>query len=714
MPQCLHHCISGAFFRLGCAIDARPKAALSASCLCSLLCMLGLLWLDVIVDYETLWVPRTVESWDDKVVFERNFGKPDRRLVVLVTAPPAAVGGAANVLTLPRLRAAHGVHTTITSVDGYDRLCTRAFEGGPCTVSSILAAWDFAEPSGDVASMLGQQPVVDQRLRRPMVLSTVVGGTAAHATALQMVFLMRNTPETEGDVAEWERRVLELLHDRWKVRSDDGHGEQFPDDIDVHVMAERSFQDENDRAINKDFIIVGLAVTVMILYVTAVTGSNPPVRSRVLLGSSIVVCVGFSLGAGFGICGFLGVGFNQISQMCFFILFGVGVDDMFIILERFKACGGEDEKASAQRTKVAPHGEVRAESVGHDGREDTAAPRIAVALSEAGPSITLTTVTDVAAFALGSNIEVPCIRDFCKGTAACIFFVFVLQSTFFAALLVLDQRRMDAGRVDCCPCMLADPRHLEEKEAAAAAAADASTGASSSSSSSSNSQSGSSGGGGGGGGARAGGCMHRFIKEKFAPFLMKPVVKMAVVVAFILVACVAAQRLSQLHSHMGITEWMPKDSYLLDVFGVLDTAFVGGSVTVHFVFDLQAADFSEPGTRAALSAYREAVASLPLALPPVNFFLDEPSLCPDAESTAGCSDADVKAWLESSANAQWRPFVVVDDTGKMRYARLTAELAQSAEWVRCFVLRPYYYHLALTRSITDVGCASPPEALPNP
>ena len=48
-----------------------------------------------------------------------------------------------------------------------------------------------------------------------------------------------------------------------------------------------------------------------------------------LLGSSIVLAVGFALGAGFGICGFLGVGFNQISQMCFFILFGVGVDDMF-------------------------------------------------------------------------------------------------------------------------------------------------------------------------------------------------------------------------------------------------------------------------------------------------------------------------------------------------------------------------------------------------
>ena len=74
----------------------------------------------------------------------------------------------------------------------------------------------------------------------------------------------------------------------------------------------------------------------MITYVVSITGSNPPVKSRVLLGSSIMITVGFALGAGFGICGFASVSCNQLSQMCFFILFGIGVDDMFIILEKFR------------------------------------------------------------------------------------------------------------------------------------------------------------------------------------------------------------------------------------------------------------------------------------------------------------------------------------------------------------------------------------------
>lgn len=653
MVMCMHRYISGAFYRMGCAIEARPKLALTASCLCSLLCMLGLLWLNVVVDYETLWVPRTVESWDDKIVFERNFGEPDRLLVALITAAP---GGDDNMLTLSKLQAAYRVHSMITGVDNYERLCTPAFDGGPCAVSSILAAWNFTEPSRDVAAMVRQDPIVDRRMRRPMVLSTLVGtSSSGDATALRMVFLMRSAPEFEKDVAAWEKQVIGVLHETWKVRSDDRLGEDhedFPYGINVHIMAERSFQDENDRAINKDFMIVGLAVGVMVSYVTAVTGSNPPVRSRVLLGSSIVVCVGLSLGAGFGICGFLGIGFNQISQMCFFILFGIGVDDMFIILEKFKE---SSEQAKAQSTtavlaKVASHNQP----LEHTGEGASDAPRIAVALREAGPSITLTTVTDVAAFALGSNIEVPCISDFCKGTAACIFFVFVLQSTFFASLLVLDQRRMDAGRVDCCPCIVAAPKHLVAKET--------------------------------GGLNGVEGWTRRLIGQRFAPLLMQPVAKAVVLLVFSVVTLVAALRLGKLNNHMGITEWMPKDSYLLDFFDVLDTAFVGGSVTVHFVFDLRMASLSDPAVRAALSTTRDRVQALSLTLPPVNLFLDESSLCSDATSIVHCNDMDVKSWMESPDNAHWRPFIAVDGAGVVQYVRFTAELAQSAQWVRCNAL----------------------------
>ena len=102
----LHEHTSRAFFWLGLRIDTHPKAALLASLATSLLCMLGLVWLDVVTEYEDLWVPRTVQSWHDKAVYEDNFGKPDKQLRILITA----ADGSSNMLTLPRLQAALAVH----------------------------------------------------------------------------------------------------------------------------------------------------------------------------------------------------------------------------------------------------------------------------------------------------------------------------------------------------------------------------------------------------------------------------------------------------------------------------------------------------------------------------------------------------------------------------------------------------------------------------
>ena len=152
--MCLHATIAGLFFRLGCLVDRRPVAVLGAACGGALGCMLGLVWLTVVVDYEALWIPHTVESWPDKVAFEGAFGRPDRRLVALVTSAPDARGGGDMLISI-NLQAAHAVHEMVTGVAGYDRLCTKAWEpDGPCVVSSVLAAWGFARPSGDVGAVL--------------------------------------------------------------------------------------------------------------------------------------------------------------------------------------------------------------------------------------------------------------------------------------------------------------------------------------------------------------------------------------------------------------------------------------------------------------------------------------------------------------------------------------------------------------------------------
>jgi len=131
--------------------------------------------------------------------------------------------------------------------------------------------------------------------------------------------------------------------------------------------------------------------------------------SGVLLGTTVVLCVGLALAIAFGISGFVGMPFTQMSIMSVFILLGVGVDNMFIITDAF-----------ALKPWSMPDHE-----------------RLASALADVGASISLTSLTDAIAFLVGSTIDLPAISYFCMVAAMGIVFIFALQITFFSPLLVI-------------------------------------------------------------------------------------------------------------------------------------------------------------------------------------------------------------------------------------------------------------------------------------
>ncbi|CAG0884242.1 unnamed protein product [Darwinula stevensoni] len=75
--------------------------------------------------------------------------------------------------------------------------------------------------------------------------------------------------------------------------------------------------------------------------------------------------------------------------------------------------------------------------------------RVGEALRQAGVSITITSITDVFAFAIGATTRVPVLRSFCIYTTAGIFIVYVLTLIFMVPILSLDERRRDSGREGC-------------------------------------------------------------------------------------------------------------------------------------------------------------------------------------------------------------------------------------------------------------------------
>jgi Niemann-Pick C1 protein len=76
--------------------------------------------------------------------------------------------------------------------------------------------------------------------------------------------------------------------------------------------------------------------------------------------------------------------------------------------------------------------------------------KIGKTLATAGASITVTSLTDIFAFIIGSNTTLPALRNFCFYAAFGILFDFFFQVTWFVAWLTMDEWRRGRGALYSC------------------------------------------------------------------------------------------------------------------------------------------------------------------------------------------------------------------------------------------------------------------------
>lgn len=123
----------------------------------------------------------------------------------------------------------------------------------------------------------------------------------------------------------------------------------------------------------------------------------------------------------YGLCSAFGVFYGPVHSILPFLLLGIGIDDMFVIVSSWNNLSKEDRKGSL-------------------------AMRIGSCMRHAGVSITVTSVTDFMAFAVGATTVLPSLRSFCIYSAIGILATYLFQASFFVAWLSLDQRRIESHR----------------------------------------------------------------------------------------------------------------------------------------------------------------------------------------------------------------------------------------------------------------------------
>ena len=177
--------------------------------------------------------------------------------------------------------------------------------------------------------------------------------------------------EEKSSHLDFEEKLLNLVNDR-----------VFPQGMSVYPFAMRSFDDIMDESLKADVKTMAAGYMLIYLFVLFNLGKLNLVEQRIWLGVAGISAVMMGVVTSFGIAAYLGVFYSQMNQLLPFLMLGVGIDDMFVIMQAF-------------------------DNLDKVEREEQLGRKLGLTMKHAGVAITITSVTDLLAFAIGATTVLP-------------------------------------------------------------------------------------------------------------------------------------------------------------------------------------------------------------------------------------------------------------------------------------------------------------------
>eukprot|EP00747_Dinoflagellata_sp_TGD_P161532 gnl/TRDRNA2_/TRDRNA2_178098_c0_seq1.p1 gnl/TRDRNA2_/TRDRNA2_178098_c0~~gnl/TRDRNA2_/TRDRNA2_178098_c0_seq1.p1 ORF type:complete len:1002 (+),score=211.18 gnl/TRDRNA2_/TRDRNA2_178098_c0_seq1:64-3069(+) len=198
---------------------------------------------------------------------------------------------------------------------------------------------------------------------------------------------------------------------------------QFVDMSFLRIDFDKRINEENEEIPWGRIII---ANTLLGLFVNAALANFVrPLRSHTGIGGQALLCVGITTGAAGGAIGWLGIRFNPTMVQCLpFLAMGLGVNDMFVLIMCLSSRG--------------------AARIAAEGPQET----LAAVFGQAGVGVALTSMCNVASFALGAFIPIPGMADFCLGASVIAAANYFVVMTVFAVFLFLEAKRIGQKQID--------------------------------------------------------------------------------------------------------------------------------------------------------------------------------------------------------------------------------------------------------------------------
>ncbi|XP_022769376.1 Niemann-Pick C1 protein-like isoform X3 [Durio zibethinus] len=521
--------MSNFYRKYGLWVARNPTLVLSLSVGMILLLCLGLIRFKVETRPAKLWVGPGSKAAEEKRFFDSHLS-PFYRIeqLILATIPDALHGKSPSIMTEENIKLLFEIQKKVDGIQAnysgsmisLTDICMKPM-GQDCATQSVIQYFKM-DPSFDADDRLEHVNYCLQHytsaescmsaFKAPLDPSTVLGGffgsNYTEASAFIVTYPVNNALDKEGNetqkVVAWEKAFIQVAKDELlpMVQSKN---------LTFSFSSESSIEEELKRESTADVITILISYLVMFAYISLTLGDTPRlssfyISSKVLLGLSGVLLVMVSVLGSVGFFSAIGVKSTLIiMEVIPFLVLAVGVDNMCILVHAVKR----------QPLDLPLEG------------------RISNALVEVGPSITLASLSEVLAFAVGSFIPMPACRVFSMFAALAILLDFLLQVTAFVSLIVFDFLRAEGRRVDCFPCIKVSSTYAESTI---------------------------------GIGGRKPGLLARYMKEVHAPILNLWGVKIIVVSAFVAFSLASIALSTRIEPGLEQKIVLPQDSYLQGYF----------------------------------------------------------------------------------------------------------------------------------------------------
>lgn len=422
------------FGGLGRCIASHPWITILV-CLCIIgACSAGFYRFNSEVRTHKLFVPQDSQAMKDLAKAEKNFKPLNAKQEFVIFIPKD--GG--NILRKDCLQDVIDVHEQITSMKDYVKYCQprdgRAIDWRSCIITNPLEIFNYTSSNlVDISTKLTKaynditltlQNNKPARFSFSQMLSNIKMNKTKFiesAETIQVSYLMRNPTkdETENEnVMEWEKKFIEKLN---SLKSKTSCSELF-------YSAERSLDDAIVESSGSDIALISITFTLMITFCCVMLGKfRNPLTGHSILANAGILAVALGILSGFGLTMYTGIPFISIVGVLPFLILGIGIDDMFIIVDEMDRI---DNKMTVVET-------------------------VKTVMANTGATVTMTTVTDLVAFAVSTSTEFPSVKYFCTYAAISITFSYLWIVTLFVALMTFDIRRTKNNRRDCTPICFA-------------------------------------------------------------------------------------------------------------------------------------------------------------------------------------------------------------------------------------------------------------------